>query len=149
MSATLMVGMFLGGIPESAASATLLKRAGYSTAGVYRMWSTVILAGIVSAIAGKLFISDPDSLFAIVMQAIAAGAILAMVSHAMIPEAIHKGGSISVMPVVLGFLFALYLALEEAQTRTTEPGTTSSGYHEEGVQPIITGHRLDYTRASA
>jgi len=149
MSATLMVGMFLGGIPESAASATLLKRAGYSTAGVYRMWSTVILAGIVSAIAGKLFISDPDSLFAIVMQAIAAGAILAMVSHAMIPEAIHKGGSISVMPVVLGFLFALYLALEEAQTRRTEPGTTSSGYYGEGVQPIITGHRLDYTRASA
>ncbi len=149
MSATLMVGMFLGGIPESAASATLLKRAGYSTAAVYRMWSTVILAGVVSAIAGKLFISDPDSLFAIVMQAIAAGAILAMVSHAMIPEAIHKGGSISVMPVVLGFLFALYLAIEEAQMRKTEPGTTSSGYHEEGMQPVITGHRLDYTRASA
>ena len=35
MSATLMVGMFLGGIPESAASATLLRRAGFSSAKIY------------------------------------------------------------------------------------------------------------------
>lgn len=126
LSATLMVGMFLGGIPESAASATLLRRAGYSTAAVYGMWSLVILAGIVSAIAGQLLISDSDSPVAIIMQAVAAGAILAMVSHAMIPEAIHKGGSISVMPVVLGFLFALYLALEEAHSKDTQPST--SGY---------------------
>lgn len=127
MSATLMVGMFLGGIPESAASATLLRRAGYSAGRVYLMWSTVILAGIISAILGKLFISDSESAFAIVMQAIAAGAILAMVSHAMIPEAFHKGGSASVMPVVLGFLFALYLALEEANMKPLE--NTAVGRH--------------------
>lgn len=117
MSITLMVGMFLGGIPESAASAALLRRAGYSAVRVYLMWSTVIIAGIISAILGKMFISDTESVFAIVMQAIAAGAILAMVSHAMIPEAFHKGGSASVMPVVLGFLFALYLALMEAEAK--------------------------------
>ena len=120
MSATLMVGMFLGGIPESAASATLLRRAGYSAGRVYLMWSTVIIAGIISAILGKMFISDTESVFAVVMQAVAAGAILAMVSHAMIPEAFHKGGSASVMPVVLGFLFALYLSLEEANFKMPE-----------------------------
>jgi hypothetical protein len=31
----------------------------------------------------------------------------------MIPEALHKGGSAVVLPVVAGFLFALYLALVE------------------------------------
>ena len=123
MSVTLMVGMFLGGIPESAASATLLRRAGYSAGRVYLMWSAVILAGIASAILGKMFISDTESVFAIVMQAIAAGAILAMVSHAMIPEAFHKGGSASVMPVVFGFLFALYLALEEAEVKPAQQGS--------------------------
>ncbi len=122
MSVTLMVGMFLGGIPESAASATLLRRAGYSAGRVYLMWSAVIIAGIISAILGKMFISDTESVFAIVMQAIAAGAILAMVSHAMIPEAFHKGGSASVMPVVFGFLFALYLALEEAEVKPAQEG---------------------------
>lgn len=120
MSATLMVGMFLGGIPESAASATLLRRAGYSASRIYLMWSTVIIAGIISAILGKMFISDTESVFAIVMQAIAAGAILAMVSHAMIPEAFHKGGSASVMPIVFGFLFALYLSLEEAKVKPAQ-----------------------------
>ena len=60
-----------------------------------------------------------------IMQAVAAGAILAMVSHAMIPEAFHKGGSSSVLPIVLGFLFALYLALEEANLKP--PDQTSIG----------------------
>jgi len=127
MSATLMVGMFLGGIPESAASATLLRRAGFPPSKVFAMWSTVILVGIISAILGKAFISDTSSVFAVIMQAVAAGAILAMVSHAMIPEAFHKAGSAAVLPVVLGFLFALYLALEEANMKPT--GETSLGLH--------------------
>lgn len=140
MSATLMVGMFLGGIPESAASATLLRRAGFSSAKIYGMWSIVILAGIISAMLGKAFISDTDSVFAVIMQAVAAGAILAMVSHAMIPEAIHKGGSASVLPVVLGFLFALYLALEEANTKA--PDQTSIGRYKlrNGTSEIMHTH---------
>ncbi len=140
MSATLMVGMFLGGIPESAASATLLRRAGFSAARIYGMWSIVIVAGIISAMLGKAFISDTESVFAVVMQAIAAGAILAMVSHAMIPEAIHKGGSASVLPVVLGFLFALYLALEEANMKSQDQ--TSIGRHrlKGGASEIMHSH---------
>ena len=140
MSATLMVGMFLGGIPESAASATLLRRAGFAPAKIYGMWSIVIVAGIISAMLGKAFISDTDSVFAIVMQAVAAGAILAMVSHAMIPEAIHKGGSASVLPVVLGFLFALYLALEEANMKA--PDQTSIGRYKlkGGASEIMHSH---------
>ncbi len=141
MSVTLIVGMFLGGIPESAASATLLRRAGYSAGRIYLMWSAVIIAGIASAILGKMFISDTESMFAIIMQAIAAGAILAMVSHAMIPEAVHKGGSVSVMPVVFGFLFALYLALEEAEVKPDEQGTLMPPPHHAampGEAPFLT-----------
>jgi zinc transporter ZupT len=44
-------------------------------------------------------------------EAVAGGAVLALVSHAMIPEAIHQGGSMVVLPTVAGFLFALFLAL--------------------------------------
>jgi zinc transporter ZupT len=140
MSATLMVGMFLGGIPESAASATLLRRAGFSSAKIYGMWSIVIIAGIISAMLGNAFISNTDSIFAVIMQAVAAGAILAMVSHAMIPEAFHKGGSASVLPVVLGFLFALYLALEEANLKV--PDQTSIGRYKlrNGTSEITHSH---------
>ncbi len=114
LSLTLILGMFLGGIPEAAASATMLRQAGYRPPAVFGLWSTVLVAGVVAAVAGKLFIGDADSPVAIYCQALAGGAVLALISHAMIPEAIDQGGSLVVLPTVAGFLFALYLALDEA-----------------------------------
>jgi CRP-like cAMP-binding protein len=111
LSLTLMFGMFIGGIPEAAASAAMLQKAGYRPRGIFGLWSTVILAGIVAAAAGKAFIGSSDPLFAIFFQALAGGAVLALVAHAMIPEAIDEGGSLVVLPTVAGFLFSLYLAL--------------------------------------
>jgi CRP-like cAMP-binding protein len=114
LSLTLMLGMFLGGIPEAAASASMLRRANFRPRTIFGLWSMVLVAGIVATLAGNLLIGSPDSLTAIFCQAIAGGAVLALVAHAMIPEAIHEGGSIVVLPTVGGFLFALYLALFEA-----------------------------------
>jgi len=111
LSMTLMLGMFLGGIPEAATSAAMLTKAGYRARRIFSLWSTVVLAGIVAAIAGKAFIASSDALTAIFFQALAGGAVLALIAHAMIPEAIHEGGSLVVLPTVAGFLFALYLAL--------------------------------------
>jgi CRP-like cAMP-binding protein len=113
LSMTLILGMFLGGIPEAAASATMLRRAGFTNRSIFLLWSTVLAAGIVAAVAGKMFISNSESTAAVLAQAVAGGAILALVTHAMIPEALHKGGSTVVLPAVGGFLFALYLALLE------------------------------------
>jgi len=111
LSLTLMLGMFVGGIPEAAASAAMLSKAGYRPATIFRLWSTVIIAGVVAAAAGKAFIGSSDALSAIFSQALAGGAVLALIAHAMIPEAIEGGGSLVVLPTVAGFLFALYLAL--------------------------------------
>ena len=111
LSLTLMLGMFIGGIPEAAASGAMLTRAGYRTNTIFAMWSTVVIVGIIAAAAGKAFIGGSNSLAAIFAEAVAGGAVLALVSHAMIPEAIHGGGSLTVLPIVAGFLFALYLAL--------------------------------------
>lgn len=118
LSITLILGMFLGGIPEAAASATMLVRAGFTRRTIFLLWSTVLAAGLVAAIAGKIFISDPESTAAVLAQAVAGGAILALITHAMIPEALHKGSSAVVLPVVGGFLLALYLALVEAMPLT-------------------------------
>jgi CRP-like cAMP-binding protein len=114
LSLTLILGMFLGGIPEAAASATMLRKAGYTNRTIFALWSTVLAAGMVAAVAGKVLINGSDSPVAVLAQAVAGGAILALVTHAMIPEALHKGDSSVVLPVVAGFLFALYLALVEA-----------------------------------
>ncbi len=111
LSLTLMLGMFLGGIPEAAASTAMLTKAGYRPRIIFGLWATVLLAGVLAAAAGKMFIGSSQSLAAIFAQALAGGAVLALVAHAMIPEAIHDGGSHVVLPTVAGFLFALYLAL--------------------------------------
>jgi zinc transporter ZupT len=111
VSLTLMLGMFLGGIPEGAASGAILTRAGFRPTTIYLIWSTVLIAGIVSAAAGKLLIGTSESLAAIFAEGVAGGAVLGLVAQAMIPEAIHEGGSLIVLPTVAGFLFALYLAL--------------------------------------
>jgi len=113
LSATLLVGMFLGGIPEAAASAAMLRKAKYSPLRIFLLWSTVLVAGIFAAIAGKIFLGGSESMLAIFFQAIAGGAVLALVAHAMIPEAIEEAGSLIVLPTVGGFLFAFYLALGE------------------------------------
>ena len=45
-------------------------------------------------------------------ESVAAAALpVAFVAHTMIPEGIHEGGSVVVLPTVAGFLFAQYLAL--------------------------------------
>jgi zinc transporter ZupT len=113
LSLTLMLGMFLGGIPEAAASASMLTKAGYRPAAIFGLWSTVLVAGVVAAAAGKAFIGGSDVLMAIFAQALG-GAVLALVAHAMIPVALEEGGSLVVLPTVAGFLFALYLALAES-----------------------------------
>ena len=52
LSLSLILGMFIGGIPEAAASAAILRRAGYAAGAVLLLWSIVVVAGIVSAVAG-------------------------------------------------------------------------------------------------
>jgi CRP-like cAMP-binding protein len=65
LSLTLMLGMFLGGIPEAAASASMLTKAGYRPAAIFGLWSTVLLAGVVAAAVGKAFIGSSDGLMAV------------------------------------------------------------------------------------
>jgi CRP-like cAMP-binding protein len=111
---TLILAMFLSGIPEAAASGAMLLRAGYRPVKIFALWSSVIVAGVSAAILGHLLFSGVESGTAIWFQAIAGGAILALVAHTMMPEAIDEGGSVIVLPTVAGFLVALYLALIES-----------------------------------
>ena len=113
LSFTLMLGMFLGGIPEAAVSAAMLTKAGFKPKMIFALWSTVLVAGMVAAAIGKQFIGT-ESMAAVFFEAVAGGAVLALVSHAMIPEAIHEGGSLVVLPTVAGFLFSLFLAMSSA-----------------------------------
>jgi zinc transporter ZupT len=114
LSLTLMIGIFLGGIPEAAASGAMLQKAGFRRGTIFLLWSTVLIAGMVAAALGRALLGGTDSLTAVFCQAIAGGAVLALIAHAMIPEAIDEAGSLIVLPTVAGFLAALYPALMES-----------------------------------
>jgi len=111
LSYTLLIGMFLGGIPEAAASAAMLRKAKYRPSTIFLLWSTVMLAGVLAAVAGKVLLGGGQSITGVFVQAIAGGAVLALIVHAMIPESIEDAGSLVVMPTVGGFLFAFYLSI--------------------------------------
>jgi hypothetical protein len=74
----------------------------------------VIFEHLVVAAAGKAFIGSSDALIAVFAPALAGGAVLALIAHAMIPAALEEGGSLVVLPTVAGFLFAPYPALAES-----------------------------------
>jgi len=114
VSLSLALGMFIGEIPEAAASAAMLRKAGFRPRAILSLWSTVAIAGVVAAALGKPLLASSDVWPALLCEAIAGGAVLALVAHAMIPEAIDEGGSAVVLPTVAGFLFGLYLSLTEA-----------------------------------
>jgi zinc transporter ZupT len=105
VSLSLALGMFIGGVPEAAASAAMLRRTGYSLCGIFGLWSTVLVAGFIAAGLGKAFLGSSDALSALFCQAIAGGAVLALVAHAMIHEAIKDDGLVVVvLPTVADFL---------------------------------------------
>ena len=68
---------------------------------------------MVAAAAGKAFIGSSDALTAIFAEALAGGAVLALVAHAMIPVALEEGGSLVVLPTVAGFYSRCIWALAE------------------------------------
>jgi len=117
MSLTLMLGMFLGGVPEAAASAAMLTRAGFRPATIFGLWSVVLVAGVLAALVGNLYIGNSAPFDRVFLEGLAGGAVLGMVAHAMIPEAIHDGRSLVVLPIVAGFLFALYLTVSGQEVR--------------------------------
>jgi len=117
MSLTLMLGMFIGGIPEAAASAASLRKAGFKVPAIFGLWSIVLVAGMAAAALGHGVIGGAHPIVTVFAEAVAGGAVLAVVTHAMIPEAIEEAGSLIVLPTTAGFLAALYLALVEHAVR--------------------------------
>ena len=69
---------------------------------------------LIAAGVGKALLASSEALPALLCEAIAGGAVLALVAHAMIPEAIEDAGSAVVLPTVAGFVFGLYLSLTQA-----------------------------------
>ncbi len=105
-----MVAIVLTNFPESISSLSGLQKEGFSKAKIYIMWAIVGLLSATIAIASFVFLHDINPNTIGILEAFAAGAILAMLADTMMPEAYEEGGFTIGLLTGFGFLIALVLS---------------------------------------
>ena len=104
ISPSLMAGLMLSNYPEALSSSEGMKQQGFSIPRILGMWTSLMLiTGILSAFGSQLFADVPESVISL-LESMAAGAMLTVISETMLPEAYAKGGSIVGLSTLLGFL---------------------------------------------
>jgi ZIP family zinc transporter len=110
VSVSLLAGVALSNLPEGMSSSSGLKAAGWPRRRVVAMWSLVVLVSAVSAAAGYLLLDPHSGRAAAIVQAFAAGALLAMLADTLLPEAYAVEGVFTGTLVVAGFAVSLALS---------------------------------------
>lgn len=109
VSLSLLVAIMLSNLPEGMASSSGLKAAGWPRGRVVLMWSAVVAASAVAAAAGYVMLDPASGRTGAVVEAFAAGALLAMVTDTMLPESYEVEGELTGVLVVIGFAVAIVL----------------------------------------
>ena len=110
VSLVAVTAVFLSNIPEGLSSAAGMKKSGRSTAYVFGMWTGIaLIVGLASLIGYTVFSRFSPEVIA-GTNAVAAGAILAMLADTMIPEAYETAHNFSGFITVLGFMLAFVLS---------------------------------------
>ena len=104
-----VTAFFLANIPEALSSSAGMRRAGRSGRYVFGVWIGIILMISLSAALAGLLLRGTGPAVGGAVEAFAAGAILALVSETMIPEAFHGSPQFNGLLLVVGFVVLLIL----------------------------------------
>jgi ZIP family zinc transporter len=115
VSTVTVIAVFLSNLPEGLSSAAGMKRAGRSTGYVFGVWCAIALASAAAAALGYLSFGSASAQTISATTAVAAGAILAMLSDTMMPEASAGSHEFTGVLTVLGFLAAFVFSHLGAQ----------------------------------
>ncbi|MDA9975658.1 cyclic nucleotide-binding domain-containing protein [Alphaproteobacteria bacterium] len=111
---TLIVGLFLANFPEAMSSSIGMLKQGWSPLRVFAMWSSLLILTSVGAGFGYWLGGSVGHEVVVVIEGLAAGAMLTMIAAAMLPEAVHLGGSsVTGFGTLTGFLSAISFKLLE------------------------------------
>ena len=105
-----VAGFFISNLPQGLSSASGMKQAGRSTVYVLSVWITIAVASGAAAAIGHAALGGASDALQASIKAFAAGALLAMLAEAMIPEAFEKAQSFIGLITASGFIAALVLA---------------------------------------
>jgi hypothetical protein len=111
---TLIVGLFLANFPEAMSSSIGMLKQGWSPLRVFSMWFSLLIMTSIGAGVGYWLGGSVGHEVVVIIEGLAAGAMLTMIAAAMIPEAIHLGGSsVTGFGTLTGFLSAIAFKLLE------------------------------------
>ncbi|MEU7587188.1 ZIP family zinc transporter [Micromonospora sp. NPDC049230] len=110
VSLVTVAAVFLSNVPEGLSSAAGMRQAGRSRRYVFLLWIGITLVSGASALLGNTVLggAPPEVLAGI--TALAAGAILAMITDTMVPEAFENAHLLVGLITVAGFLTAFALS---------------------------------------
>ncbi len=106
----LLIGVMLSNLPEGLSSASGLRIAGWTRERVVRMWLIVIAVSALSAALGYAVLDPTHGHTGAFAQGFAAGALLAMITDTMLPEAYEEAGISTGSLVAIGFAISLVLS---------------------------------------
>lgn len=109
LSFPMLAAVFISNVPEGLSSTAGMKKAGRPPAYVFGIWGGIAVASGLAALAGYLLLDGAAPATLAFVNALAAGAILAMITDTMIPEAFEKASIYSGLIATLGFLAAFSL----------------------------------------
>ena len=104
-----VAAFFLANIPEALSSSAGMRRAGRSARYVFGIWIGIVLMIALAAAVAGLVLQGTEPAIRGIVEAFAAGAILALVSETMIPEAFHGSPQFNGLLLVVGFVVLLIL----------------------------------------
>jgi ZIP family zinc transporter len=109
VSAAAVAAVFLSNVPEGMSSAAGMRQAGRSRGYIFAVWGGIAVASALASLAGYVVFSGLSADVVAATTAVAAGAILAMLTDTMIPEAFADAHDLAGLITVGGFLVAFAL----------------------------------------
>ena len=105
-----VVAIFLSNLPEGLSSTAGMKKAKRPASYVFGVWGGIAFISGIASLLGYVVFSHFSSEIIAGTTAVAAGAILAMLSDTMIPEAFAEAHDFAGLITVIGFLVAFILS---------------------------------------
>ncbi len=113
ISISLIAGLFLSNFPEAFSSSLGMKEQHYSFTRIFSMWTSIMLFTGIGAWFGSIFFVGAEPATFSLVEGIAAGAMLTVIAETMLPEAHHRGGGVTGIATLLGFLSAIFFTTLE------------------------------------
>ncbi|HIO39768.1 MAG TPA: hypothetical protein EYN27_12575 [Rhodospirillales bacterium] len=111
---TLIAGLFLANFPEAMSSSIGMQKQGWGRPRIFFMWFSLMVMTSIGAGFGFWLGGSVGHGVVVLIEGLAAGAMLTMIAAAMIPEAVHLGGStVTGLGTLAGFLSAVAFKLLE------------------------------------